>query len=83
MRDCASEASIAASPAPPRVARRTPWRERVMLRILGLPTQEEAERILRNRRGLFARLTPEQWAAMDSIDPYEVLGPANGPMRKF
>jgi hypothetical protein len=59
------------------------WGERLMLRILGLPTEEEAERILRNRPGFFASLTPEQRAAMYAYDGPEVLGPANGPKRKF
>jgi hypothetical protein len=71
-----------ASPAPPRPASPS-WGERLMLRILGLPTEEEAERILRSRPGFFASLTPEQRAAMDAYDGPEVLGPANGPKRKF
>jgi hypothetical protein len=54
-----------------------------MLRVLRLPTLEEAERILRDRPGFFARLTPEQIAAMDAYDGPEVLGPANGPKRDF
>jgi hypothetical protein len=69
--------------AAPRAARSTPWTERLMLRILGLPTEEEAERILRNRPGFFASLTPEQRAAMYAYDGPEVLGPANGPKRTF
>lgn len=81
MKNRASAAPIFASPAPPRPA--TSWGERLMLRILGLPTQEEAERILRNRPGFFARLTPEQIAAMDAYDGPEVLGDPNGPKRKF
>lgn len=79
MSNRASAAPIFNTPARPRPS----WAERLMLRVLRLPTIEEAERILRNRPGFFARMTPEQLAAMDSIDPYEVLGPANGPKRKF
>ncbi len=82
MRNRPSAAPIFASPAPPR-AGRTPWGERLMLRILGLPTAEEAEERLRNYRGFFARLTPEQRAAINDYDGPEVLGPANGPKRKF
>ena len=83
MRDRASATSIFASPASPRAAVRTSWGERLMLRLLGLPTPEQVEERMRNYRGFFARLTPEQLAAMDSIDPYEVLGDPNGPKRKF
>jgi hypothetical protein len=71
-----------ASPAPPRSASPS-WIERVVLRILGLPTEEEAERILRSRPGFFASLTPEQIEAIKAHDGPEVLGPANGPKRKF
>jgi hypothetical protein len=82
MSDRASAAPIFATPAPPP---RPSWAERLMLRLLRLPTIEEAERILRNRPGFFAQLTPEQrarWDAWDGPDP-DVLGPANGPKRKF
>jgi hypothetical protein len=82
MRNRASAAPILVSPASPR-ARSTPWTERLVLRILGLPTEEEAERILRNRPGFFASLTPEQIEAIKAYDGPEVLGPANGPKRKF
>jgi hypothetical protein len=54
-----------------------------MLRVLRLPTIEEAERILRDRPGFFASLTPEQRATLDAYDGPEVLGPANGPKRNF
>ena len=84
MKNRASAAPMFASPAPPRV-RSTRWTERLMLRILGLPTEEEAERILRNRPGFFSSLTPEQRAAIDAWDgpDPDVLGPANGPKRTF
>lgn len=85
MRNRASVAPIFASPAPPRAASSTPWGERLMLRVLGLPTEEEVAERLRNYRGFFARLTPEQRAAIDAwdgLDP-DVLGPANGPKRTF
>ena len=78
-----NRASAASAFAPPRAARSTPWTERLMLRILGLPTEEEAERILRSRPGFIASLTPEQIAAMDATDDFEVLGSPNGPKRKF
>jgi hypothetical protein len=48
-----------------------------------LPSMEEVEERMRNYRGFIARLTPEQIAAMDACDGPEVLGPANGPRRKF
>jgi hypothetical protein len=82
MRNRASAAPIIAAPRP---ARSTPWTERLMLRILGLPTEEEAERILRDRPGFFASLTPEQRAAMNAWDGPDpgVLGPAHGPKREF
>jgi hypothetical protein len=70
------------SPAPTRPASPS-LGERLMLRVLGLPTEEEAERILRSRPGFFASLTPEQRAAMYAYDGPEVLGPANGPKREF
>jgi hypothetical protein len=81
MRNRAPAAPMFASP--PRPAATHPWYERLVLRVLGLPTIEEAERRLRSRPGFFARLTPEQIAAMDAYDGPEVLGPANGPKRKF
>jgi hypothetical protein len=80
MRDQASAAPIFAAPRP---ATTHSWGERLMLRILGLPTEEEAERILRSRPGFIASLTPEQIAAMDAYDGPEVLGSPNGPKRKF
>jgi hypothetical protein len=82
MKDRASAAPMF---APPRAAASTPWTERLMLRLMGLPTQEEIQERLRNHQGLFARLTPEQRAfldAWDGPDP-DVLGPANGPKAKF
>jgi hypothetical protein len=48
-----------------------------------LPTMEEVEERMRGYRGFIASLTPEQIAAMDAYDGPEVLGPANGPKRKF
>lgn len=81
MRNRASTTSIFASPRPANPS----WGERLMLRILGLPTDEEAERILRSRPGFIASLTPEQLAAIeawDGPDP-DVLGDPNGPRRKF
>lgn len=50
-----------------------------------LPSMEEVEERMRNYRGFFARMTPEQRAfldAWDGPDP-DVLGPANGPKRNF
>jgi hypothetical protein len=85
MRNRASAAPIFASPAAPRPASTHSWGERLMLRILGLPTEEEAERILRSRPGFIASLTPEQRAfieAWDGPDP-DVLGDPNGPKRTF
>jgi hypothetical protein len=80
MRNRASAAPIFVTPAPPRPS----WGERLMLRVLRLPTIEEAERILRNRPSFFASLTPEQFAAIEaSGDEFEVMGPANGPKRDF
>lgn len=83
MRNRASAAPMFASPASPRAATTHSWSERVVLRILGLPTTEEADRILRSRPGFFASLTPEQRAALDAYDGPEVLGDPNGPKRKF
>jgi hypothetical protein len=71
--------------APPRPAVTHPWYERLWLRVMGLPTIEEAERRLRSRPGFIASLTPEQLAAMeawDGPDP-DVLGDPNGPKRTF
>jgi hypothetical protein len=48
-----------------------------------LPTDEEVEERLRNYRGFIARLTPEQIAAMQATDDFEVLGDPNGPRRTF
>ena len=48
-----------------------------------LPSMEEVEERLRNYRGFFASLTPEQIAAMDAYDGPEVLGDPNGPRRSF
>lgn len=81
MRNRTSAAPIFASPR----AASPSWGERLMLRLLGLPTEEEAERILRSRPGFIASLTPEQLAAIeawDGPDP-DVLGDPNGPKRTF
>lgn len=83
MRNRASTAPIFASPAPPRPATAHPWHERLVLRLLGLPTIEEAERRLRSRPSFIASLTPEQIAMMDSTDEFDVLGSPNGPKRDF
>jgi hypothetical protein len=84
MRNRASAAPIFASPAPPRRSDAPfSWSERLMLRLMGLPSIEEVEERTRNYRGFIASLTPEQIAAMDAYDGPEVLGPANGPKRKF
>jgi hypothetical protein len=48
-----------------------------------LPSMEEVEERMRNYRGFFARLTPEQIAAIDAYDGPEVLGSVDGPKRKF
>lgn len=85
MKDRASAAPIFAAPAPPRPAATHPWYERLWLRVMGLPTTEEAERILRSRPGFIASLTPEQRAfidAWDGPDP-DVMGSPNGPRRTF
>ena len=81
MSDRASAAPIFSTPTRPRPS----WAERLMLRVLRLPTLEEAERILRNRPGFFSSLTPEQRAFLDNWDgpDPDVLGPANGPKRNF
>lgn len=83
MKNRASAAPIFASPAPPRLAATHPWYERLWLRVMGLPTIEEAERRLRSRPGFIASLTPEQIAMMDATDEFDVLGDPNGPKRKF
>jgi hypothetical protein len=83
MRNRASAAPIFASPAPPRHPDAFSWGERLMLRLMGLPPIEEVEERMRGYRGFIASLTPEQIAAMDAYDGPEVLGPANGPKRKF
>ena len=82
MKNYTSAAPMSAAPRP---ARSTPWTERLMLRILGLPTEEQAERILRNRPGFFSSLTPKQRALLQTWEGPDpgVLGPANGPKRKF
>ncbi len=48
-----------------------------------LPTMEEVEERMRDYRGFFARLTPEQIAAIGCYNGPEVLGPANGPKREL
>lgn len=83
MRNRASAAPFFASPASPRHPDAFSWGERLMLRLMGLPSIEEAERRLNSQPGFIASLTPEQIAAMDAYDGPEVLGPANGPKRKF
>jgi hypothetical protein len=84
MKNRASIAPIIASPAAPRpTSSTTPWTERLMLRLMGIPTDEEVAERLRNYRGFIARLTPEQIAAMDATDEFEVLGSPNGPRRTF
>lgn len=84
MKNRASAAPMFASPAPPRAAA-TPWTERLMLRLMGLPTDEEIQERMRNFRGVFARMTPEQWASIDAADAHDpdVMGSPNGPKRKF
>lgn len=83
MRNQASAAPIFAAPATPRPATAHSWSERLMLRVLGLPTEEEADRILRSRPGFIASLTPEQIEAINAYDGPEVLGDPNGPKREF
>jgi hypothetical protein len=84
MKNRASAAPIFASPAAPRRSDAPfSWGERLMLRLMGLPTIEEVEERTRNYRGFIASLTPEQIAAMDATDEFEVLGNPNGPKRKF
>lgn len=83
MSNQASAAPIFASPAAPRPATAHSWGERLMLRILGLPTEEEAERILRSRPGFIASLTPAQIEAIMAYDGPQVLGSPNGPKRTF
>jgi hypothetical protein len=84
MRTEASVAPITTSPAPPHAAS-TRWTERLMLRLMGLPSEEQIQERMRNFRGVFARMTPEQRAfveAWDGPDP-DVLGDPNGPKRTF
>jgi hypothetical protein len=84
MKNQVSVAPATASPASPRAAS-TPWTVRLMLRLMGLPTEEEVQERMRNFRGVFARMTPEQRAfidAWDGPDP-DVLGDPNGPKREF
>lgn len=83
MNEHVSAAPVFAAPASGRATRRTPWHERLMLRLYGLPTDEQIEERMRDYKGFIARLTPEQIAAMDAYDGPEVLGPANGPRRTF
>ena len=83
MNERVTTAPVFASPAEPRSASSHSWAERLMLRLLGLPTIEEAEARMRSRPGFIASLTPEQIAAMEEADPYEVLGSPKGPKRKF
>jgi hypothetical protein len=82
MRNRASAAPMFASPVPPRTAAPS-WVQRLMLRLMGVPTDEQADERLRNYRGFIARLTPEQIAMMDATDEFDVLGDPNGPRRKF
>jgi hypothetical protein len=52
---------------------------------MGLPSEEQIQERMRNFRGVFARMTPEQRAfveAWDGPDP-DVLGDPNGPKRTF
>jgi hypothetical protein len=72
-------------PAAPQPSSAHSWFERLILRILGLPTPEQVEERLRNYRGFFARMTPEQRAALDNWDgpDPDVLGSPKGPKRKF
>lgn len=48
-----------------------------------LPTMEEVEERLRDYRGFFASLTPEQRAFLDAWDGPEISGNLNGPRRTF
>jgi hypothetical protein len=86
MKNQASIAPSIASPAAPQPATSTtPWTERLMLRLMGIPTEEEVTERMRNYQGFFARMTPEQRAfidAWDGPDP-DVLGDPNGPKRTF
>jgi hypothetical protein len=82
MRDRASAAPLFASPVPPATAAPS-WGQRLMLRLMGVPTDEQVEERLRNYRTFIARLTPEQLAIMQSTDEFEVLGDPNGPKRNF
>lgn len=82
MKNRASAAPMFASPVPPRTAAPS-WGERLMLRLMGIPTEEQMEERMRNYRGFIASLTPEQIAAMDATDDFEVLGSPSGPRRKF
>lgn len=83
MRNRASMASLFTPTAPRSGPRATPWIERAVLRLLGLPTPEQVEERMRNYRGFYASLTPEQRAAREAYDGPEVLGPANGPRRQL
>ena len=89
MSNRSASAALILRPAPMQRARRASFSHpgwglrRIQPDWWPLPTMEEVEERLRNYRGFFASLTPEQRAAMDAYDGPEVLGPANGPKRNF
>lgn len=82
MRNRASATPMFTSPVPPATAAPS-WGQRLMLRLMGVPTDEQVEERLRNYRGFIARLTAEQIAAMQATDDFEVLGSPKGPRRTF
>ena len=82
MKNSASAAPMFAAPVPPATAAPS-WGQRLMLRLMGVPTDEQVEERQRNYRTFIGRLTPEQLAIMQSTDEFEVLGDPNGPRRKF
>jgi hypothetical protein len=86
-----ASATVISRPAPLRRARRAcdsrvDWGfRRIQPDWWPLPTEEEVAERIRNYRGFFARLTPEQRAAIDAWDgpDPDVLGDPNGPKRTF
>ena len=89
MSNRSASAALISRPAPRQRARRASFSHpgwglrRIQPDWWPLPTDEEVEERLRNYRGFFASLTPEQRAAMYAYDGPEVLGDPNGPKRTF
>ena len=88
MTDRTASATLIARPAPLRARRACDSHPGWGLRRIQpdwwpLPTMEEVEERMRNYRGFFSSLTPEQIEAIKACEEFEVLGPANGPKRTF